>query len=74
MNRLGLGTEESNSRLQKALDHLMKYVDELFAFDELDKTYLADCEKLKSIWFKEVDEVLWNPISKTQSFSTFVNA
>jgi len=58
MNRLGLGTEESNSRMQKALDHLMKYVDEIFAFDDLDKKYIPNCEALQKTWFKEVDEVL----------------
>lgn len=68
MNRLGLGTEESNSRLQKALDHLMKYVDELFAFDDLDKTYLANCEKLNTIWHKEVDEVLLESNLKRNPF------
>ncbi|MBK9590910.1 MAG: phenylacetate-CoA oxygenase subunit PaaC [Crocinitomicaceae bacterium] len=68
MNRLGLGTEESNTRLQKALDHLMKYVDELFAFDELDKTYLADCEKLNTVWHKEVDEVLLESNLKRNPF------
>lgn len=58
MIRLGLGTEESNKRIQTALNHLMKYVDEIFAFDELDKTFIPDCEKLKMTWFKEVEEVL----------------
>lgn len=56
--RLGLGTEESNFRMQKALDHLMKYVDEIFAFDELDKKYIPNCDALKNTWFKEVDEIL----------------
>jgi len=68
MNRLGLGTDESNVRTQKALDHLMKYVDEMFAFDELDKTYLADPEKLKTTWFKEVDEVLLESNLKRNPF------
>lgn len=57
-NRLGIGTEESNHRMQKALDHLVKYVDEIFAFDELDKTYIPDPEKLKAVWYKELDQIL----------------
>lgn len=58
MNRLGLGTEESNKRIQAACDHLMKYVEEIFNFDALDKKYLADCDKIKTVWNKEVDQVL----------------
>ena len=68
MLRLGLGTEESNMRTQKALDHLMKYVDEIFAFDQLDKTYIADPEKLKTTWFKEVDNVLQESNLKRNPF------
>lgn len=57
-NRLGLGTPESNQRMQAALDHLMKYVDEMFNFDELDRKFIPDPEKLKSTWFSEVDRIL----------------
>lgn len=58
MYRLGLGTEESNSRLQVAVDHLLKYIEEIFSFDELDRTYLSDCKKLESIWQNEINLVL----------------
>jgi len=58
INRLGLGTEESHKRTQSAVDHLMKYVEELFNFDALDKKYFVDCEKLKATWNTEVDTVL----------------
>jgi ring-1,2-phenylacetyl-CoA epoxidase subunit PaaC len=58
MYRLGLGTDESNKRTQAAIDHLMKYVEEIFNFDALDKQYFSDCEKIKSVWNSEVDKVL----------------
>jgi ring-1,2-phenylacetyl-CoA epoxidase subunit PaaC len=58
MLRLGLGTEESNKRTQDAVDHLMKYVEELFNFDELDKKYFSDCNKIKTTWNSEVEKVL----------------
>ena len=56
--RLGLGTEESNARLQEAFDHLFKFVEEIFAFDDLDKEYLPNCGELQSQWNKEVNRVL----------------
>lgn len=58
MERLGLGTEESNSRLQKALDQLMKYVEEIFAFDDIDQKYFQDCKKLETIWNNDVNATL----------------
>lgn len=58
IERLGLGTEESNSRMQTALDHLLKYVEEMFAFDDLDKTYLTDHERLAQIWNQDVNSTL----------------
>lgn len=58
MYRLGLGTEESNRRLQDAVDHLLKYTSELFNFDELDQEYIPDCEKLEKTWNSEVNRVL----------------
>ena len=56
--RLGLGTDESNSRLQSAFDHLFKYVEEIFAFDDLDKEFLPNCEQIHSKWEAEVNRVL----------------
>jgi ring-1,2-phenylacetyl-CoA epoxidase subunit PaaC len=58
MYRLGLGTVESNSRMQTAVDHLLKYIEEIFNFDELDKTYLTDCDKLEQDWQNEINRVL----------------
>jgi ring-1,2-phenylacetyl-CoA epoxidase subunit PaaC len=58
MYRLGLGSEEANGRLQTAVDHLLKYTPEMFHFDELDKEYFPDCDKIESVWNKEIDTVL----------------
>lgn len=58
MYRLGLGTEESNSRLQEAVDHILKYIPELFHWDELDRTYFNDCDAIEQNWNNEVNRVL----------------
>lgn len=54
MFRLGLGTEESNERLQKAVNHLYRYVAEIFAFDAVDKEFIPDPSSLEANWKKEV--------------------
>lgn len=58
MERLGLGTEESNKRLQSAIDHLLKYVEEMFAWDEIDREQLIDCDKITSTWENDVNQLL----------------
>ena len=58
MYRLGLGTDESNKRLQDAVDHLLKYTSEIFNFDDLDQLYYADCEKIELTWNSEINRVL----------------
>lgn len=58
MERLGLGTEESNSRLQSAIDHLLKYVEEIFSFDPIDEEMLSDTNKIHSNWESEVNQTL----------------
>jgi ring-1,2-phenylacetyl-CoA epoxidase subunit PaaC len=58
MYRLGLGTEESNRRLQAALDHLLKYVEEIFNFDDLDKEYFTDSANIEKVWQDEINLVL----------------
>ncbi|MCH2225487.1 MAG: phenylacetate-CoA oxygenase subunit PaaC [Crocinitomicaceae bacterium] len=55
--RLGLGTEESNNRLQIAVDHLLKYVSELFNWDDLDKKYFINCDQIETQWNTEIDSV-----------------
>ena len=56
--RLGIGTEESNERMQKAINMLWKYMQEAFNFDEIDKTYLNDTDVIKNNWYAIVESVL----------------
>ena len=58
MYRLGLGTTESNSRLQNAIDHLRKFVQEIFKFDDLDKEFLPDYQEIEDSWNKEFTNLL----------------
>jgi ring-1,2-phenylacetyl-CoA epoxidase subunit PaaC len=57
MMRLGIGTEESNSRLQASIDHMWKYTQEIFAFDELDNEFLTDTESITEAWNTEIASV-----------------
>ena len=57
MLRLGIGTEESNSRLQVAINHLWKYVQEIFLFDELDNEFLVDTDSITKDWKAETAKV-----------------
>lgn len=58
MMRLGIGTEESNSRLQVAVNHLWKYIQEIFLFDEIDNEFLENTESIKADWFATVEKLL----------------
>jgi len=58
MDRLGLGTEESNHRLQYAVDHLRKYIVEIFDFDDLDRRFIADTASLETTWRNAVSAKL----------------
>lgn len=57
MLRLGIGTEESNSRLQVAVNHLWKYVQEIFLFDDLDNEFLSDTKSITTTWNTIISEV-----------------
>ena len=61
--RLGDGTTESHSRMQKAADHLWMFTGELFEMDEVDQRLIAmgvavDLAALKPMWFERVSQVL----------------
>jgi len=63
MLRLGLGTDESHERLQKAINELWGYTDELFESDELNAELCAagvavDLPALKQAWELKVREAL----------------
>lgn len=60
--RLGDGTEESNTRVQDALNTLWRYTDELFFSDEIDIEMLekgigVDLQKIKAEWSSTVQHV-----------------
>lgn len=57
MLRLGIGTEESNSRLQVAVNHLWKYVQEIFLFDDLDNEFLSDTKLIETNWNTEINRI-----------------
>ncbi|MDQ3108901.1 MAG: phenylacetate-CoA oxygenase subunit PaaC [Bacteroidota bacterium] len=61
--RLGDGTEESHARMQKGIDDLWKYTDDLFATTEGDTLLQAegiipDVPALKSKWLEMISEVV----------------
>jgi ring-1,2-phenylacetyl-CoA epoxidase subunit PaaC len=63
VKRLGDGTEESNQKMQKAINDLWTYTDELFHQTEADKVIVAegagvDVTKLKVNYYKRVNEIL----------------
>ena len=63
IKRLGDGTEESHQRIQKAIDDLWTYTDELFHQTETDKSMIekgvgVDTLKLKKEYYTRVSEVL----------------
>jgi len=60
--RLGDGTEESHTRIQKALDNLWRYADELFYSDEVETELTAngilpDLSGIRSEWDSTVNSV-----------------
>lgn len=63
VKRLGDGTEESNQKMQEAIDELWAYTDELFDQTEADQAMIAegiavDTSKFKETYFEEVSALL----------------
>jgi len=63
MLRLGLGTRESHSRLQRAVNELWGYTPELFANDPLERGLVkrgiaVDCAALQADWNHDVEQAL----------------
>jgi ring-1,2-phenylacetyl-CoA epoxidase subunit PaaC len=63
VKRLGDGTEESNKKMQEAVNDLWTYTDELFHQTEADKAMVTlgigvDVTKLKEKYYKQVSELL----------------
>ncbi len=60
VDRFGNGTEESHTRLQKALNELWRFTDELFEMNETDTVLIkekiaVDLNTLKPQWKKQID-------------------
>lgn len=55
--RLGDGTEESHSRMLKAIDELWRYTGELFTPAEYEKESGIDFTKINDEWNKKVNDV-----------------
>ncbi len=63
VKRLGDGTDESNKKMQEAIDGLWPYTDELFQLTEADRIMVSDgigvdVSKLKKDYLKRVSEIL----------------
>lgn len=63
VKRLGDGTEESNGKMQEAIDDLWRYTNELFSLTESDKAIVSegigvDVSLLKKDYYANVSEVL----------------
>jgi len=60
--RMGDGTEESNTRINKAIAALWKYTDELFFMDDVDNALISegiavDLNSLKEAWMNRIQTV-----------------
>jgi len=63
MLRLGDGTEESHEKVQKAVNDLWMYTDELFDMDTVHNELLkegisVDLSEIKNLWNEKVDAIL----------------
>ncbi len=63
VKRLGDGTEESNQKMQNAIDDLWRFTDELFQLTETDKMMIADgigvdVSKFRQAYYEEVSKLL----------------
>ena len=61
--RLGDGTDESHERVQRGLDELWRYTDELFTADAIDSEMAAQgigpvLADLRPGWSRQIDEIL----------------
>lgn len=62
VTRLGDGTEESKVRMQKAIDHLWPYTNEMlvsaYLEDDLENSICIDVSSIKNDWVKKIASVL----------------
>ena len=55
--RLGDGTDESRTRLLKAVDELWPYTAELFISSDYEEAHRMEIDSLKEEWMKKVNEI-----------------
>jgi len=63
VKRLGDGTEESHSRMQKAIDHLWHFTGSMFKIHPVDEKMLAEgiapsLSDMKSQWLEDVKDII----------------
>ncbi|MFN6036999.1 MAG: 1,2-phenylacetyl-CoA epoxidase subunit PaaC [Bacteroidota bacterium] len=63
IERFGLGTSESHNRLQKAIDELWRFTDDIFTFHEdysilIETGVVPDLKSIKDAWIVKVESVL----------------
>ena len=63
MERFGLGTMESHNRLQRAVDELWRYTEDIFTFHDdynqlIDAAIVPDLKSINEAWKIKVDSVL----------------
>ena len=52
--RLGDGTDESHSRIAKAIDELWRYTGEMFVPADYEKNWAIDFDEIKNMWHEKV--------------------
>ena len=67
--RLGDGTEESHTRMQRALDRLWPYVGEMFVGDDTDARLAADLGR----FVREVDQAIGDAPTSASQFDALVS-
>lgn len=76
IRRLGDGTEESNKKMQEAINDLWTYTDELFHLTEADQAMVSegvgvDVTALKEAYYKKVNDVLTEATLETPELKYF---
>lgn len=76
--RLGDGTEESHRRTQRALDHLMPYMNECFTPDAVEQEAAAQgvgviAAQCRDTWTATVEETLAEATLRMPAASTFIS-
>lgn len=76
MKRLGLGTEESHTRIQQAINDLWVYTGEMFESRDIDKAMAeqgigVEFSTLHTAWYNQVKDILSASDIETPPFDTY---